>query len=160
MTQRIDYVKLAPAAIKAMRGLSQLAEGSGLELPLIELVKVRTSQLNGCAYCIDMHTKDARALGESEQRLFALAAWRETPFFSERERAALAWAEAVTLLAEEEISDELYEEVRRQLGEEELVHLTMAIIATNGWNRLAVPFRTPVGGYQSRYRAQEAQPAA
>jgi AhpD family alkylhydroperoxidase len=123
----------------------------GLEPSLLELVKVRASQLNGCAFCIDMHTKDARARGETEQRLYAIAAWRETPFFTERERAALAWAEVVTLVAEGPIDEEDYEDVREQFDEKSLVDLTLAIVAINGWNRLSVAFATVPGSY----RAQE-----
>src|SRR3954447_1472539 len=110
---------------------------SGLEEGLVELVKTRVSQINGCAYCLDMHTKDARAAGETEQRLYALGAWRETPFFSERERAALTWAEAVTRIGEG-VPDELYAEVRREFDEKELVDLTWAVVAINGWNRIAI----------------------
>lgn len=121
---------------------------SGLEPSLVELIKTRVSQINGCAYCIDLHTKDARARGESEQRLYALSAWQETPFFTERERAALAWAEAVTEVANEHVPDEVYEIARQQFTEKELVDLTLAIIAINGWNRLAIAFRAVPGTYQ------------
>ncbi len=148
MKQRLDYKKLAPEAFKAMLGLEECVHRAGLEESLLELVKTRVSQINHCAWCLDMHTKDARARGESEQRLYLLPAWREAPFYSERERAALAWAEAVTLVSQEEISDELYAEVSRHFGEKELVNLTFAVIAINGWNRLNVPFRTTVGAYQ------------
>jgi AhpD family alkylhydroperoxidase len=150
MEPRINYAKTAPAAVKAMRGLESYVKQSGLEPSLIELVKVRASQMNGCAYCIDMHTKDARAEGESEQRLYALSAWHETPFFSERERAALAWTETVTLLSETGVPDEAYELAREHFSEKELVDLTMAVIAINGWNRLAVSFRTEPGSYRRR----------
>lgn len=148
MSQRLNYQKASPDGLAAMLGLEQHARRSGLEHSLLELVKTRVSQINGCAYCLDMHTKDARAAGETEQRLYLLPAWREAPFYSERERAALAWAEAVTLVSQEEISDELYAEVSRHFGEKELVNLTFAVIAINGWNRLNVPFRTTVGAYQ------------
>ena len=121
---------------------------SGLNPALLELVKTRVSQNNGCSYCLDMHTKDARAAGETEQRLYLLSAWREAPFYSARERAALAWAEAVTLLAEQGVSDAEYAEVRSQFDEKTLVDLTLAIVAINGWNRLAVPFRSETGNYQ------------
>ena len=137
MSGRFDYAKVAPGANEAMRGL---------ERSLIELVKIRASQLNGCAYCLDMHTKDARAAGESEQRLYVLAAWREAPFYSERERAALEWTEALTVLARDGVPDELYERTRRVFSELELVNLTTAIIAINGWNRLSVAFRSPEPG--------------
>jgi AhpD family alkylhydroperoxidase len=122
--------------------------GSGLERSLYELVKTRASQINGCAYCIDMHTKDARKAGETEQRLYTLSAWRETPFYSDRERAALAWTEALTLITENEVPDSLYEATREHFNEQEIVALTMAIVAINGWNRLAIGFRTVPGTYE------------
>ena len=146
MSGRFDYAKVAPGANEAMRGLERHVRGSGFERSLIELVKIRASQLNGCAYCLDMHTKDARAAGESEQRLYVLAAWREAPFYSERERAALEWTEALTVLARDGVPDELYERTRRVFSELELVNLTTAIIAINGWNRLSVAFRSPEPG--------------
>lgn len=152
MKQRLDYKQVAPDGYKTMLGLEQYVHHSGLEDILLELVKTRVSQINHCAWCLDMHTKDARALGETEQRLYLVSAWREAPCYSERERAALAWAEAVTLISQEEISDELYDEVRRHFTEKELVDLTYAIIAINGWNRLNVPFRTTVGSYQPAIR--------
>ena len=149
MTKRIDYKKESPGAFQAMLGMENYVRQCGLENSLLELVKTRVSQINGCAYCLDMHTKDARAAGETEQRLYLLPAWRETTFYSERERAALAWAEAVTQLAGHEVPDELYDEVRRQFAEKGIVDLTLAIIAINGWNRLAVPFRAEAGIYLS-----------
>ncbi len=152
MSVRIDYAKVDPRVVRAMYGLQNYVNECGLETSLLELIKVRASQINRCAYCIDMHTKDARANGESEQRLYGLSAWRETPFYTERERAALAWTEALTLIAENEISDELYEQARRHFSEAELVSLTLAIITINGWNRLAVSFRTEVGTYQPTSR--------
>ena len=121
--------------------------GCGLEANLLELIKVRASQINGCAFCLDMHTKDARAAGETEQRLYALSAWRETPFYSERERAALAWTEAVTLISEG-VSDTLFQEVRQHLSEKELVDLTWAVVAINGWNRVAISCGVVPGSYQ------------
>jgi AhpD family alkylhydroperoxidase len=130
-------------------------KSSKLELSLIELVKMRASQINGCAYCIDMHSKDARAEGESEHRLYALSAWRETPFFTDRERAALAWTEAVTLVADGHVPDEVYDEVRPQFSDEELVNLTMAVVTINGWNRLAVAFRAVPGAYRPPARKAE-----
>ena len=145
---RIDYPRVAPGAYAAMRGLEAYVRQSGLEPRLIELVKVRASQINGCAYCIDMHTQDARMRGESEQRLYALAAWRETPFYSERERAALAWTEAVTRVAEGPVPDAAYESARVHFDEKSLVDLTLAIVAINGWNRLAVAFATVPGSYR------------
>ena len=120
----------------------------GLERALLELVRLHASQLNGCAYCIDMHTKDARAQGETEQRLYALEAWRETPFYTERERAALAWTEAVTKVFEGHVPDEVYEHARQYFAEKELVDLTLAVITINGWNRLAISCRTVPGTYQ------------
>ena len=132
-----------------MLRLEDAVHESTLEPELLELVKMRASQLNGCAYCLDMHSKDARARGENEQRLHVLAAWREAPFYSERERAALAWCEALTLLPQTGAPDEVYVQVREQFEEEEIVALTLAIVAINGWNRLAVGFRTEVGGYVS-----------
>jgi AhpD family alkylhydroperoxidase len=134
--------------LKAMYGLQAPQRQSGLEPALRELIKVRVSQLNGCAYCLDMHTKDARAQGETEQRLYALNAWRETPFFTDRERAALEWAEYLTLIAEKGVPDELFERVREHFSEEELMHLTLAVVEINGWNRLAITARAPAGTYQ------------
>lgn len=149
MTPRINFYKAAPEAIQAMRGLEHyINQSSGLEPSLRELVKTRASQINGCAYCIDMHTKDARAAGETEQRLYALNAWRETPFYTERERAALEWTEAVTLIGEGHVPDDVFERVRAHFSEEELVKLTLAIVAINGWNRFAIAFRSVPGSYQ------------
>lgn len=148
MGQHIDFAAIAPEGTKAMLGLETYVRRSGLERGLLELVKTRVSQINGCAYCIDMHTKDARANGETEQRLYALQAWRETPFFSARERAALRWAEVLTGISHEGIPEGLREETLRSFSEKELVDLTLAIVAINGWNRLAVSFRPPVGSYQ------------
>lgn len=147
MEPRINYGQAAPAAMKAMRGLEEYVASSGLERPLYELVKTRASQINGCAYCLDMHTKDARKAGETEQRLYALSAWRETPFYTDRERAALEWTEALTVISENNVPDSLYEKVRNFFDEKEMVALTMAIIAINGWNRLAISFRTVPGSY-------------
>ena len=155
MQSRLEYKKIAPAAYRAMRELETYVQQSGLEPSLLELVKTRTSQINGCAYCIDMHTKDARARGECEQRLYALNAWEETPFFTERERAALAWTEAVTEVAKDHVPDEMYALVRQQFTEKELVDLTMAIIAINGWNRLSISFRTVPGTYQPAHQLQQ-----
>lgn len=155
MKQRIDYKKVAPEAYKAMRHIETYVRGSGLEHSLLELVKTRVSQINGCAHCLDMHTKDARAAGETEQRLYLLPAWREAPFYSDRERAALLWAEALTQISTNDVPDELYDEVRRHFDEKALVDLTLAIIGINGWNRLAVPFRLETGSY----RPQAAQTA-
>lgn len=148
MEVRIDYPGKAPEAVEILRKLERYVKGSGLEPDLVELVKLRASQINGCAYCIDMHTKDARTQGESEQRLYGVSAWREAPFYSERERAALAWAESVTEIGRDRVPDDLYAQVSRNFSEKELVDLTMAIIAINSWNRLAISFRTPPGSYQ------------
>ena len=150
MKPRINYVQVAPDAFKAMRGLEEYVASSGLEKPLYELVKTRASQINGCAFCLDMHTKDARKAGETEQRLYALSAWRETPFYTERERAALEWTEALTLISDTDVPDALYENVRKQFSESEIVALSMAIIAINGWNRLAISFRTVPGSYNPK----------
>ena len=148
MSERINYAKVTPEGYRAMSGLERYVRGSSLEPSLLELVKLRASQINGCAYCIDMHWKDARARGESEQRLYGLMAWRESPYYTERERAALAWTEAVTLIADSHVPDELYEEVRQSFTETELVNLTFALVAINGWNRLAISLRTEPGTYQ------------
>lgn len=148
MQSRFDYMKIAPDGFKAMSGLEQYVRQSGLEPALLELVKIRASQINGCAFCLDMHTQDARAGGESEQRIHTLSVWRETPFFNERERAALAWTETVTRVSETHVPDETYESVRQHFNEKELVDLTLAIVAINGWNRLAISFRTVPGSYR------------
>jgi AhpD family alkylhydroperoxidase len=148
MAERIDASKVNPGAYRAMFGLEKYVHESGLELSLLDLVKLRASQINGCAYCLDMHWKDGRARGESEQRLYSLDTWRETSYYTDRERAALAWTEAVTLIAETHVPDALYEQVRQQFGEEELVNLTLAVVEINGWNRLAISFRPEPGTYQ------------
>jgi len=127
----------------------------GLDHGLLELVKLRASQINGCAHCIDMHTKELRAAGEDEQRLYLLGAWRESPFYSERERAALAWTEALTLIADGHVPDEVYETARAQFSEEELVNLSLAIVAINSANRLNIAFRTVPGAYRAKVRAAE-----
>jgi AhpD family alkylhydroperoxidase len=147
MQQRIDYKQVAPDGYRMMLGLEAYVRSSAIEHPLLELVKTRVSQINGCAYCLDMHTQDARAGGETEQRLHVLAAWREGPFYSDRERAALAWAEALTEISVNGVTDALYAEVRRHFDEKALVDLTLAIVAINGWNRLAIPFRSQAGTY-------------
>jgi AhpD family alkylhydroperoxidase len=148
MTPRLDYIKADPVLFKAMLSLQERADGSGLEPELLDIVKVRASQINGCAFCIDMHTKEARARGETEQRLYALNAWAETPFFDARERAALAWTEAITLIHDNRVPDELYANARQQFDEESLVRLTYAIVAINAWNRICVSFRVLAGSYQ------------
>ncbi|MGH2638016.1 MAG: carboxymuconolactone decarboxylase family protein [Rhabdochlamydiaceae bacterium] len=141
---------MAPGFRDAMLSLGKYLRSSGLEQSLLNLVDIRASQINGCAWCLDMHTKDARAAGESEQRLYMIPAWRESPFYTERERAALAWTEAVTLIAENHVPDDVYEKARKQFSEKELVDLTLAIAAINGWNRLNVAFRTVPGSYKPR----------
>ena len=148
MKERLNYAKVSPDAMKAMRELEKYVTASGLERLLYELIKTRASQINGCAYCLDMHTKDARKAGETEQRLYALSAWRETPFYSERERAALEWTEALTLISQNNVPDSLYDSVHKHFNEKEMVALSMAIIAINGWNRLAIGFRTVPGSYK------------
>ncbi len=150
MEPRIDYNRVAHGAAEAMRGLQRYVKDSGLEPALLELVRLRASQINGCAYCIDMHTTDARLRGETEQRLYALSAWEETPFYTQQEGAALAWAEAVTEIATTGIPDDVYEIARQSFSEKELVDLTMAVITINGWNRLAVGFRTVPGTYHPK----------
>jgi AhpD family alkylhydroperoxidase len=144
----MDFMKTAPDGYKAMSALESYVRQSGLEHALLELVKTRASQINGCAFCLDMHTKDARAAGETEQRLYTLSAWQETPFFSDRERAALTWTEAVTRVADTHVPDDVFELVREQFTEKELADLTLAIVTINGWNRLAVAFRKVPGSYQ------------
>ena len=144
---RIDYTRVSPDAVRAMYGLELFVRKSGLDPVILELVKLRASVMNGCAYCVDMHTRDARAAGETEQRLYAVPVWRETPFFTPKERAALLWTEVVTDLGRTGVPDDAWEHVRRHFDEHEVVSLTMAIVAINGWNRLAVSFRVPVGSY-------------
>ena len=141
-TPRIDTTQYIKSdAGRAMLMLQRAVEASGLEHSLLALVKIRASQINGCAYCIDMHTKDARAAGETERRIYAVSAWHEAPFFTARERAALAWTDAVTRIADTHASDEIYDHVREQLSEDDIVSLTWALVAINGWNRLAISFR-------------------
>ena len=141
MHQRLDPLKVSPAAYKAMSALQAYVDNSGLDRRLLELVKIRVSQINGCAFCLAMHTRDARKLGETEDRMHLLDAWRESPGYSERERAALAWTEAVTLIREGHVGDDVYDLARRHFSEQELVDLTCAVVAINGWNRIAIPFR-------------------
>lgn len=141
MQQRLDAMKFSPAAYKAMAGLQAYVDQSGLERSLLKLVEIRASQINGCAYCLVMHTTDARKLGESDERMHLLNAWREAPVFSARERAALAWVEALTLITEGHVPDDVYEAARRQFSEKELVDLTVAAVTINAWNRVAIAFR-------------------
>ena len=148
MKPRIDVTKYIGLGVgKAMLGLSH-ETGKLMDPKLWELVKIRASQLNGCAYCLDMHTKDARLAGETEQRLYALSAWHETPFFTPRERAALEYTEAVTRVGETHVPDDLYARVSKLFDEDEMVALTFAVVVINAWNRLAVSFRVPPGSYQ------------
>jgi AhpD family alkylhydroperoxidase len=142
MNPRIDFAKTNPAGYKAMLDLQAQVNASGLERPMMELVKIRASQINGCAFCLDMHARDARMQGERENRLHLLPAWREAPVYSERERAALAWTEALTLVHATQVPDEVYEQARAQFSEEEIAKLSLAIVVINGWNRLCVGFRT------------------
>ena len=151
MKQRLAYSKVAPGAMTAMRGLQRYLDDCGLEKSLMELVKLRASQLNGCAYCVDMHTKDARAYGETEQRLYCLSVWRECPFYTERERAAMEWTEALTLISETHVPDEIYDAVRPHFTEKELADLTLAVVLINGWNRFAISFRNVPGTYQPKH---------
>ena len=148
MKTRIDFTRVSPRAVQAMFGLQNYVNNSGLERSLLELVKMRASQINGCAYCLDMHTKDALAAGETAQRLFLLDAWREAPFYSGRERAALEWTEALTVVHEDHVPDAAFAAVREQFSEEEVVSLSLAVVAINGWNRLCIGFRKEPGTYQ------------
>lgn len=148
MTARIDYRHAAPGALQAMLGVETYLAGSGLDPHLYHLVKLRVSQINGCAYCIDMHAKDLRAAGEREERLYWLDAWREAPAYSDRERAALAWAEAVTHVGEGHVPDEVFRAARAEFSERDLANLTLGVAAINAWNRLAIAFRIPAGTYQ------------
>ena len=148
MEPRLNPASAAPGAYKAMLGLERYLHECGLEESLLHLIKLRASQVNGCAYCLDMHWKDLRAIGESEQRLYSLDAWRECPYYTERERAALAWTEAVTLITNGHVSDKVYEEVRPHFSERELCDLTLAVATINAWNRLSISMRTIPGTYQ------------
>ena len=148
MEARFNGATLSPGGYQAMLGLEAYLGNCGLEVKLIHLIKLRASQLNGCAYCLDMHWKDLRAAGETEQRLYGLDAWEESPYYTERERAALAWTEAVTLVREGHVSDSVYDSVRKHLSEKELSDLTFAIATINAWNRLAIASRTPAGHYR------------
>ena len=141
MQQRIDLTKVNPAAFKAVAALQTYVDQSGLDAKLRELIKIRASQINGCAYCLIMHTRDARKIGETDDRMHLLNAWREAPVFNERERAALAWTEALTLVSKTHVPDDVYEQVRKQFSEKEIVDLTAAVAAINTWNRLAIAFR-------------------
>lgn len=156
MQARVE-VNANPAAYRAMMQLEQYVQSSGLNPTLLELIKIRASQINGCAFCIDMHTKDARLRGETEQRIYALNGWRETPFFTPEERAVLAFTEAVTLIANNHVSDELYEEVSRYFSPEQIANLLMAIVTINAWNRIAITARTVPGTYEPQIEHQSSQ---
>jgi AhpD family alkylhydroperoxidase len=147
MKARMNLMNVNPGIIHAMLGLEKQVSKGGLDNKLLDLVRMRASQINGCAYCLDMHSKDARTAGETEQRLYGLNAWRETPYYSARERAALEWTEALTLVTEGHVPDDVYERVRQEFSEDELAHLSLAIVAINGWNRLNVAARTVPGDY-------------
>jgi AhpD family alkylhydroperoxidase len=160
MEPRLDVMHASPAAIGAMLGLTAHLTTSGLESSLIHLIFMRASQINGCANCLDMHSKDARAAGETEQRLYLVNAWRESPFYSDRERAALEWTEALTLVSATHVPDDVYRAARAQFSEQELVDLTLAVVAINGWNRICVGFRVQPGAYQpkqQRHRGSHAE---
>lgn len=148
MKQRINAYEIGQSAMKALYGLGLYLAKSSIEQPLLNLIYFRVSQINGCAYCLDMHSKDLRAAGETEQRLYLIDAWREAPLYSGREQAALAWAEAVTQVTAGHVPDEVYEEARKEFSKEELIDLTLAVITINSYNRINIAFRTPAGGYQ------------
>lgn len=152
MKPRLNIAAVSPAAYRSMLGLERFIHESSIEPKLVHMLKMRASQINGCAYCLDMHSKDARAEGETEQRLYALDAWRETSFYTERERAALEWTESLTKIGEGHVPDEVYERARKQFSEKELVELTMIAVAINGWNRISIGFRTEAGTYQPQPR--------
>lgn len=153
---RLDGAKTLPAGYEAMINLQKVVNQSKLDPKLLMLVVTRASQLNGCAYCLDMHTKDALAIGEDPQRLYVLSAWREAPFYSKKERAALAWTESLTLISQTGAPDDVYAELEKQFSSKEIMELTFAIVAINGWNRLGVGLRSEVGGYVSHLKPKEA----
>lgn len=148
MQPRIDYYKLSPGGVKGMLGLEHYLKESNLDKKLLHLIKLRVSQINGCAYCLDMHWKDLQAEGEDQQRMYSLDAWRETPYYSDQERAALAWAEAVTHISDGHVPDEVYEEARQHFNQQQLADLTLAVTTINAWNRLSIAFRLVPGTYQ------------
>jgi AhpD family alkylhydroperoxidase len=156
MQPRIDYRKFASEAMRSMFGLEKYIAESGLDEKLVHLIKMRASQINGCAFCIDMHSKDARAIGETEQRLYELDAWRETPFYTDRERAALEWAESLTLVSQTHVPDSAYEEVKKHFSEKEIVDLTIVVSTINAWNRIAIATRAVPGHYQPKQSAASA----
>ncbi len=159
MQPRITIRSVSPGALKAMLGLGSYLHQCGLDVKLLDLINLRVSQINGCAYCLDMHWKDLRAAGETEQRLYGLDAWRESPYYTERERAALAWAEVVTRISNGQVPDEVFEEAHRHFNDEELANLTHGVVAINGWSRLNIAFRTAPGTYQPA-RKEEHRAAA
>jgi AhpD family alkylhydroperoxidase len=148
MKPRMEYWKVAPGAFKAMSSLDTYVRESGLDKTLVHMVKLRASQINGCAYCIDMHWKDCRAAGESEQRLYGLDAWRESPYYTDRERAALEWTEALTNVTDGHVRDTVYDTVRSHFSEKEVADLTWAVAGINAWNRIAIAFRSEAGKYK------------
>ncbi len=148
MTRRINAYEIGHGAAEVLQGFGRYLAKSTIENTLLDLISHRASQINGCAFCLDMHSKDLRAAGETEQRIYMLDAWREAPFYSDRERAALAWTEAVTKITEGHVPDEIYEEVREHFSDEELIDLTLAVVAINSYNRINIAFRTPAGYYQ------------
>ena len=157
MQSRASYQKAAPDVFQGMLALATVVQKTGLPPGLVDLVNHRVSQINGCAYCLDMHSKDLRARGETEQRIYMLSAWREVPnLYNARERAALAWAEAVTRLTDQEVSDEVYEQAAQEFSEKELAQLTLAVVTINSWNRFNVAFRTPAGNYKSAIKQSAA----
>ncbi len=158
MNPRLNFVKIAPDAYRAMASLEQYLAGCGLEKGLMHMVKLRASQMNGCAYCIDMHWKDARAAGESEQRLYGLDAWRESPYYSERERAAFEWTEALTEITNRHVPDAIYDLARSHFSEKEIVDLTWLLAAINAWNRVAISMRAPAGSYRVGEHAETRNP--
>ena len=159
MKARIDLMKVNPGVIQSMLGLERQVSKARLDRKLLDLVRMRASQINGCAYCLDMHSKDARAEGETEQRLYELNAWRETPFYSDRERAALEWTEALTLVSQTHVPDEVFALARKHFSEKELADLTLAVVAINGWNRISISFRTEPGTYQPAKAGQAVKSA-
>ena len=159
MAYRLNYSKVLPEGMRVMNALDSYSQSCGLEPSLLDLIKLRASQINGCAYCIDMHSKDARTGGETEQRLYSLSVWRETPYFTDRERAALAFTEAVTLIAQARVPEEVYDQVRRQFSEEELVKLMLAIVTINAWNRFTT-FGDEPGSYQPQHFVTQPAQAA
>ncbi len=157
MEERLHYAKVSPGAYHALLGLEKYLHECGLEVGLLHLIKLRASQINGCAFCLDMHWKDLRAIGETEQRMYSLNAWRECPYYTDRERAALAWTDSVTRIADTHAPDAVYEEVTKHLTEKEIADITVAVATINAWNRLAIAGRTTPGTYQPAKREMKAE---